>query len=199
METFQSQKILRGITNYAKFISLIFYPSFLQALMASFFGKDLWEKIYVWTFFLLLPAILSIFYIRNVNMPVYDKWVVPKEYRIVPMLLAIISTSIFYFLFVKEPGWLKAITLSSILLTTIALPITYFWKISLHMIGMGGMTAFLWLFNDESWWFLLISIIASQQVAWARMFLRSHDIWQILAGYFLGVICFALAYMHVFH
>lgn len=198
METIQSQKILKGITNYAKIISLIFYPSFLQALMASFFGHDLWVKINVWIFFLMMPAILSIFYIRNVNMPEQDKWVVPKEFRIIPMFLAILSTTAFYFIFVSDTGWLKTITLSSILLTTIALPITYFWKISLHMIGMGGMTTFLWLFSDGSWWILLASLVASQQVAWARMFLRSHDIWQILAGYLLGIVCFTTAYLYAY-
>lgn len=192
-------KILRGIDIYAKFISLIFYPSFLQALMVSFLITHNSNQWAVWFCFLILPVLLSIVYLNVVKMPKTHQWVVPKEYRIFPLFFALLGNTIFYFYFShNEPIFVKIIALSSILLTIFALPITYFWKISLHMIGMGAFTTFLLIYFKFHWLYSLSAIIFSQQVAWARMFLKSHDIWQIIAGYLLGIACFIFAYYHYF-
>ncbi len=187
--------ILRGIDVYAKIISLLFYPSFLQALMASFLITQPNNQWAVWLYFLILPLIFSLVYLRFSKMPKTHQWVVPKEYRIFPLLFALVGTTVFYFFYSNsEPVFVKVITLSSILLTAFALPVTYFWKISLHMIGMGAFTVFMFLYFEFHWFYILFSIAFSQQVAWARMFLKSHDIWQILVGYGLGIVCFLFAY-----
>ncbi len=189
--------ILRGIDAYAKLISIIFYPSFLQALMASFLISQPYNQWAVWFCFLILPLIFSLVYLRFSKMPKTHQWIVPKEFRIFPLFFALTGTTVFYFVFSNQESVLvKVITLSSILLTAFALPITYFWKISLHMIGMGAFTVFMFLYFEFHWFYILFSIVSSQQVAWARIFLKSHDIWQILVGYGLGIACFLAAYYY---
>lgn len=186
--------ILKGIDSYAKIISLLFYPTFVQTLMTSFLVTNAQNQWAVWMFFFILPILLSILYLNFSKMPKTHKWVVPKEYRIVPLFFALLGTVFFYYYFtVSEPVIVKKICLASLLLTAFAIPITYFWKISLHMIGMGAFTTFIFIYFEGKWFYVLLAIIFSQQVAWARMYLKSHDIWQILAGYFLGIFCFILA------
>lgn len=187
--------ILRGIEVYAKVISILFYPSFLQALMASFLVTQPLHRWAVWLCFLIFPLIFSLIYLRIAQMPKTHQWVVPKEFRIFPLFFALLGTALFYIFFSDgEPLFVKIISLSSLLLTALALPITYYWKISLHMIGMGAFTAFIVIYFRYHWIPILLAITFSQQVAWARMFLKSHDIWQILVGYALGISCFLFAY-----
>lgn len=187
--------ILRGIDAYAKIISILFYPSFLQTLMASLLITQPFNQWAVWLCFLIGPIFLSIIYLNLAQMPKTHQWVVPKEFRIFPLFFALLGTVTFFLLFTKnEPIFIKIITLSSILLTAAALPITYFWKISLHMMAMGAFSTFLVIYFQFHWLYILLAIISSQQVAWARMYLKSHDIWQIMAGYCLGILCFWFAY-----
>lgn len=187
--------ILRGIEVYAKVISILFYPSFLQALIASFLVTQLLHQWAVWLCFLILPVIFSLIYLNIAQMPKTHQWVIPKEFRIFPLSFALLGTMIFYVFFCnEEPVFVKMISLSSLLLTALALPVTYYWKISLHMMGMGAFSIFMILYFQYHWLSVLLTILFSQQVAWARMYLKSHDIWQILAGYTLGIICFLFAY-----
>ncbi len=185
----------KGLEIYAKFVSLLFYPSFLQTLMASWFVVQLKNILTIWLCFLVIPIIFSLVYLYLVKMPNNHKWVVPKEFRLFPLFFAFLGNLLFYLIFIEnESFYVKVITLSSIFLTSLSILITYFWKISLHMIGMGAFTAFFLIFFPSNILFFLVVLLFSQQVAWARMFLKSHDIWQILAGYLLGITCFTGAY-----
>lgn len=73
-----------------------------------------------------------------------------------------------------------------------ALVVTPFWKISLHMIGMGGVTAMLLLLNmtgyDGMLLPLCIAILLSGALASARLWLGYHTPAQIAAGYFGGLL-----------
>ena len=71
--------------------------------------------------------------------------------------------------------------------------ITLFWKISSHMVGMGGFLGFQVFIAREALpeSFLLpvlISMVFSGAVASARYYLKAHDTLQILAGFFLGMV-----------
>jgi hypothetical protein len=71
--------------------------------------------------------------------------------------------------------------------------ITLFWKISSHMVGMGGLLGFQIFIARQavpaSFFFpVLISILLCGAVASARYFLKAHDGLQLLAGFFLGMV-----------
>jgi len=71
--------------------------------------------------------------------------------------------------------------------------ITLVWKISSHMVGMGGFLGFQIFMArqtvSENFLFpVLISIFLCGAVASARYYLKAHDGLQLLAGFFLGMV-----------
>lgn len=73
-----------------------------------------------------------------------------------------------------------------------ALAVNFFWKISLHLIAIGGLTAMLLLMSISGFGSLLtaftITIFLSGALASARLYLGSHNILQVCAGYAAGII-----------
>jgi hypothetical protein len=57
--------------------------------------------------------------------------------------------------------------------------ISSFWKISMHMAGVGGFsTALVFVFGAPALWAFLALLL----VAWARLHRRKHNISQLVAG-----------------
>jgi membrane-associated phospholipid phosphatase len=71
--------------------------------------------------------------------------------------------------------------------------ITHFWKISSHMVGIGGIIGFLFsvvlkTHNYSLEYPLLVGVVASGAVASSRLYLHAHNFLQIVAGFFLGMV-----------
>lgn len=108
-----------------------------------------------------------------------------------------------------------AITLSDIAVATVvrkfvlaaaccevlAFIVTPFWKISLHLICMGGATAIFTLLSvagaGQHFWALVVTILLSGALASARLHLGAHNPLQIAAGYFGGLIVAILAMIYL--
>lgn len=123
--------------------------------------------------------------------------------RLLPLLVGVVSYV------------LCAITLSDVAVATIirkfvlaaaccealALVVTPFWKISLHLICMGGVTAMFTLLSvaggGQHFWALVVSILLSGALASARLHLGAHNPWQVTAGYFGGLTVVMLAMMYL--
>ena len=78
--------------------------------------------------------------------------------------------------------------------------ITFFWKISIHSLGMGGASGFMLilaiLYPDGPVHYLLIlTVIFSGFVMMARLRLNAHSPAQVYWGYFLGLF---VSFMMVF-
>ena len=71
--------------------------------------------------------------------------------------------------------------------------ITLSWKISIHMIGIGGITGILTLLsktNDDVLLFPLIaSLFFAGLIGFSRLQLKAHDLKQIIAGFCIGFGC----------
>jgi hypothetical protein len=84
-------------------------------------------------------------------------------------------------------SFILGITVSAMLLFAVSL----FWKISMHMVGIGGITGLVALMvfqvdkNYLLW--LLIALLASGILGSSRLYLQKHSQWQVYAGYFLGL------------
>ncbi len=139
---------------------------------------------------LLLPAImLPLAFFRN------DILMQKQNERTIPLALTLIFYMLTYFLFLKVPvfRFMHSFLLGALFSVFIALIITLKWKISLHMIGLGGLTAFLLYvtvnrqINLFPW--VLISVLASGIAGTSRLYLNSHSQAQIYAGYFTGGFC----------
>lgn len=83
----------------------------------------------------------------------------------------------------------------------LALVVTPFWKISLHSICMGGVTAMFTLLSvagaGQHFWALVATILLSGALASARLHLGSHNPWQVAAGYFGGLAVAMLAMIYL--
>ncbi len=138
---------------------------------------------------LILPALLiPLTYLRN------DFLMEKQSERTIPLVLTFIFYFMTYLLFLKVPVYrfMHNFMLGALVSVFLALLINLRWKISLHMIGLGGFTAFLIIMtmarqvNLYPW--ILFSIFASGIVGSARLYLNSHTPAQIYAGYITGVL-----------
>jgi membrane-associated phospholipid phosphatase len=93
---------------------------------------------------------------------------------------------------------LKVILGAGLLLITIIL-ITFKWKISTHMAGIGGLaatlTAFSLILKANFLIFLIITLFVAGILGTARITLKLHSPLQIYAGFSLGALMIALTFV----
>jgi membrane-associated phospholipid phosphatase len=114
--------------------------------------------------------------------------------RIIPVAI----TGLFYFLGylllqkLYLPQFLNHFILGSILSLYTSLVVTYWWKISLHMMGIGGVTGAILVLSLKLGLGLtpiLVGLfIIAALTATARLYLNAHTPLQTLAGFMLGFI-----------
>jgi hypothetical protein len=115
-----------------------------------------------------------------------------KEERTLPYLMTII----FYYL---ASYLLKQLQISPIFyyfilgatfLIILTLIINFFWKISIHMIGIGGMLgtlmglSFLWMIDIP--FLIILLVLCSGITGFARLKLNAHNPAQVYSGFLLG-------------
>ncbi|MHB8778904.1 MAG: hypothetical protein ACYC6R_14265 [Anaerolineales bacterium] len=89
------------------------------------------------------------------------------------------------------PHLLSAIVLTYFCLAITMLTISSFWKISLHMAGVGGFsTALLYVFGAPAIW----AFLSLPLVAWARLHRRKHTPAQLVAGAIAGALVTVLIF-----
>ncbi len=185
-------------------ISVVFHPMLMPILgiflifqagtHISFLPLDA-KRIIFFTVFLstailplsLLPLLYQFKVIKSFNMH-------SARERTLPVFL----TGFFFFLgysLLKKmgvPAIIGNVILFAYLAVFAAVVITYFWKISIHMIGLGGVMGAIFAvsFNygiDLSGW-LTVLLIISSITASARLYLGSHNPAQVYAGFLLGFL-----------
>jgi hypothetical protein len=136
---------------------------------------------------LLLPAfMIPLAYFQR------DQLIKKRDQRNIPLTLTFIFYLLTYILFLKIPvyGFLHSFMLGALSSVFLALIINMRWKISLHMIGLGGLTTFLVIItltrqvNLFPW--VLIALLASGIAGSSRLYLDSHNQSQIYVGFFAG-------------
>lgn len=188
----------------ARWLSSIFRPEFMPLM--GFVG------LFMFTYLSLLPwafkgAVLSLVLLGTVLLP---RWTIRfwrkargwerhllrlRENRLFPYLIYIL-----YYAFTLHmlnrfhlPVYMSGILISSLLIQGCGFLINLRWKISMHSAGAGGVIgalagySILFYFNPIGW--LCLCIFISGLVGSSRMLLRQHDLWQVLAGTLLGVVC----------
>ena len=195
-----------------KIVSILFHPVFVPTITV-FLVVKIYSNIIILenqagiiligtcVFSLILP-LLSVFIllltkkIDSLEMP-------KKEERFLPILFA--STwMILGFYFMKEifsyAPIMKSIYLGAIYVMLIALLITKKWKISLHMLAIGGATGVLIMLEflfGQNLMFLLITILISGILGFSRLSLKAHSLNQIYAGFIVGNIIMGLSILYL--
>jgi hypothetical protein len=89
------------------------------------------------------------------------------------------------------PHLLRLIVLTYFCLAIVMFSISNFWKISMHMAGVGGFSAALvFVFDAPALW----AFLSLPLVAWARLHRRKHNIPQLIAGALAGALVTALVF-----
>jgi hypothetical protein len=89
------------------------------------------------------------------------------------------------------PHLLRVMVLTYLCLGATMFTISSFWKISLHMVGVGGFsTALVFVFGVPA----LLAFLSLPLVAWARWQRRKHTVAQLIAGALAGALITVLVF-----
>jgi len=142
----------------------------------------------------ILPLITIYNFIRSGKVSSFDAPI--KEQRIELLAIAAIYNAVgFMFLwYLRAPPIVTGLMFCYAVNTAIVWQITMFWKISIHMIGLGGPIVALWLAGYKHP-FLMGTILVT--VGASRLFLKAHTFPQIIVGTILamGLAYFELTYL----
>ncbi|WP_439181881.1 PAP2 family protein [Carboxylicivirga taeanensis] len=134
----------------------------------------------------LVPLFMLLGVIKSVHMR-------DRKERILPTVLTGIFYCLGYFFLSRipiVPSFIQGFMLATIIAISIALLITLFWKISMHMIGIGGLTGALlalsFRFGIDIWLLFAGAVILAGLLGSARLFLNAHTPGQVHAGFLLG-------------
>lgn len=195
-----------------KIVSILFHPVFVPTITV-FLVVKIYSNIIILenqagiiligtcVFSLILP-LLSVFIllltkkIDSLEMP-------KKEERFLPILFASIWM-ILGFYFMKEifsyAPIMKSLYLGAIYVMLISLLITKKWKISLHMLAIGGATGVFIMLEflfGQNLMLLLITILISGILGFSRLSLKAHSLNQIYAGFIVGNIVMGLSILYL--
>ena len=120
-----------------------------------------------------------------------------REQRLFPYLFTALCYLVAaYFLFYRHsPQWLVMFMVGSAITVILMALINLKWKISAHAAGIGGIIALIYeihvlgLSAFDLFWLLCFVIILAGLLCSARLALKRHDIWQLLAGAVVGFLC----------
>jgi membrane-associated phospholipid phosphatase len=80
----------------------------------------------------------------------------------------------------------------------LVLAVSYFWKISTHLVGWGGLTGLILIlslrFHTDLMLLLIISLLLSGSVAFARLKLDAHTPMQVYTGFLLGLLTMVIVF-----
>ena len=200
----------RTLIKTARIVSAVFTPfsipfvAFLILFLFSYLNiMPLAYKLIVlgvvYCFTILMPT-LTIFLFRKIN-GFEAKDLTDRKKRYVPYLLTIISY-VFCMLMMRKlniPWYMSGIILTALLMMLISIILNLKWKLSEHMLGMGGIVggvvSFSALFGYNPVWWLSLFILIAGVLGTARNILQHHTLSEVLTGFVVGFIC-ALLVLH---
>lgn len=119
-----------------------------------------------------------------------------KERRI-PFLAAMLMYLSCYLLLrqLPAPELIPAIVISGAVVIAIAFAVNLWWKISIHMLGLGGLAGIIFIsgnriLTDVSFYFILVLLI-SGITGWARLSREAHTSMQVYTGFIAGFVAAA--------
>jgi len=200
------------MTRLAAIISYVFHPlmmvTYALLLYYTAFPTNNYffhprVLLFVAMFFVLtfiIPA-LSVFLLMR-----FQKWrdmqLEARGQRLLPILYTAMMYLVIFFMLRSSdaPDFIKVFQLGSVFCLLFAAAISLRWKISLHMIGVGGLAGAvlgLWAGHLRGYaWGLAIIFLVAGMIGTARLLLNAHRPAEIYTGFLLG---FALEFLAIFY
>jgi hypothetical protein len=188
---------------FSKIVSYIFHPIIMPLMgLVIIFNSGIYESeipvsymrfLYLIVFLCnvmlpvsILPVLIYIRHIQNLNID-------ERNQRVIPLIFASLCFYIGYYLVSRysHSQLINLFMLSTTTVVVIILLVSLFWKISLHMAGIGGITGLIiilsYLYRADIIYLLAIAILITGIIASARLASGSHNPLQIIAGYLVGL------------
>jgi membrane-associated phospholipid phosphatase len=199
----------------ANILSFILHPAFmpLVGLLIVFnsgvYGVEVPSEfrryVYLITFLcdILFPLTMIpvLMYFHSIRQASIDD----RRERLIPLFITSLCLFIGYYLVAKfSPIQLVNLFLfASCLVVVIILMISIFWKVSIHMAGIGGITALIlilsFIYKTDLTIILCVAVLISGIIASARLALNAHSPVQLIGGYLIGLLtvifCMALPFL----
>jgi membrane-associated phospholipid phosphatase len=190
----------------ARIISVLFHPIFMPTAgtailfyinpTLSYSVPEGIQKIIfliLGVFTIILPVLLILILLKKGYLKSLDMEDLGE--RKLPFLIAATSILIAYYFFkqLPIPRVFNVFLLGTIISVIMAMAISYRWKVSIHMIGMGGIAGFMMAMAQSllsnlllpiSLWIMIAGLVGS-----SRLILGGHNPAQIYAGFGLGFVC----------
>lgn len=149
--------------------------------------------------------IMLVVFINTAIAPVMAVWIMKKtgyvkdfmlserNERIFPLLVTAVLFFMTYYLLrqLSLPSLVYFFIMSGTLLVMLTLMISFVWKVSIHMVSLGGLTGFLivasLLLRADIAWLIILAFLASGCTGTARLILKAHSPAQVYAGYLIGM------------
>ncbi len=200
----------KRLIRIAKIVSAVFSPFYLTLWVITCLLAYNYMKFASWGYrmplmaYLLLFAIVLFFtvLIPLTSIGVYRRlckltgWDMSRRrYRYIPYIITIVCYW-FCMLFMRNmhaPASLHGIVMAAFAIQVVCAFINMFWKISVHMAGVGALVgfviAFSLIFNFSPLWYLCVFLLVAGIVGTSRMVLRQHSLSQVVVGFLVGLVC----------
>ena len=199
-------------SRFCSILSYLFHPLFIPGylmLLLPLLDPLYWMIVPV-KMWLLISAIVwisaIIFPLLLVFLMIRMKWLSSammegREDRIFPLVIMTIFYFLTYYL-IRElylPKGFLLFILGSVVLVITTLIITLFYRISLHTIALGGASglffALSWIAGGDYLLCLIVTILLSGFIGWARLDLQAHKPAEIYTGWVLGFLVIGGAFV----
>ena len=176
------------IISFVTFLYLIYYSNILIADKNLIFILCL-------TFSTISPIVT--FYFLKKNNLISDLDASKKEERLMPMAFG----ALFFLLgfvtlrMLNAQLLIQGIMFCGMINVILAWLITNYWKISIHAITLSSSITIFWIFGYQN---VLIIILILFILIIGRVLAQAHDLNQIMAGIFLGIISTFICYTNLF-
>jgi hypothetical protein len=188
----------------AKTFSFLLHPLFMPTYgILIMFQAGSVAAILPWEVkqYVLMVVVANTLVLPMLLLPIFVKRRMAKDYnfsdkkeRILPLIFTFCLYAItFYFLGgVSLPSIIKGFLLGSTIAVLLTFVVNFFWKVSIHMVGIGGLMGLIFLvilkLLSSIVGFLLVGFLFSGVIGTSRLYLGEHDLKQIAGGYALGMI-----------
>lgn len=192
---------------------LIRFAKIYSALLLPFYAPTwafLW--LFCFSFLSMTPLVYKIFVISavviftciipRIGIDLYRKimkWthkeLSARENRFIPYILAIMSYVVCVFVFnnINTAQFMQSMIIAALISQIICMIINVWWKVSTHMMGIGGLSgtyiafSYIFYFNPVAGFSVLV--LLSGLLGSARIILKQHSLSQIIVGYLIGLVC----------
>ena len=202
METNTAEKVLMTPAKVLTQVFSPFYAPVWAVLWLLFFSSyrhipiqpRLFILLVVLIFTVVVPKVMLFFLRRELRM---SRWQFDmRSNRHIQYIIAFIcSLTCVVFLMRRWNAFpfLSGVIVSAIVAEVVCLTINMWWKISVHMVGIGGLAGLVGAFSNRFMFDPVVPtcviIMLGGLVGSSQMLLRQHGLLQLLAGFFVGFIC----------